>query len=153
MNVLINAGPTRESIDPVRFISNRSTGKMGYAIAEAALKLGHAVTLVSGPVSLPVPDGLAAFIPIESAAEMACAAPALHGPVLFTRSGCPNCKTSKLMLDKAGVRYSVIDAEQDAESTRRYGVKKAPSLLVPDGDGFQMYDNASEIRRYIESIG
>ncbi len=89
----------------------------------------------------------------ESAAETACAAPALHGPVLFTRSGCPNCKTSKLMLDKAGVRYSVIDAEQDAESTRRYGVKKAPSLLVPDGDGFQMYDNASEIRRYIESIG
>ena len=89
----------------------------------------------------------------ENAAETACAAPALHGPVLFTRSGCPNCKTSKLMLDKAGVRYSVIDAEQDAESTRRYGVKKAPSLLVPDGDGFQMYDNASEIRRYIESIG
>ena len=89
----------------------------------------------------------------ESAAGTACAAPALHGPVLFTRSGCPNCKTSKLMLDKAGVRYSVIDAEQDAESTRRYGVKKAPSLLVPDGDGFQMYDNASEIRRYIESIG
>ena len=89
----------------------------------------------------------------ESAAGTACAAPALHGPVLFTRSGCPNCKTSKLMLDKAGVRYSVIDAEQDAESTLRYGVKKAPSLLVPDGDGFQMYDNASEIRRYIESIG
>ena len=89
----------------------------------------------------------------ESAAGTACAAPALHGPVLFTRSGCPNCKTSKLMLDKAGVRYSVIDAEQDAESTRRYGVKKAPSLLVPDGDGFHMYDNASEIRRYIESIG
>ena len=89
----------------------------------------------------------------ESAAGTACAAPALHGPVLFTRSGCPNCKTSKLMLDKAGVRYNVIDAEQDAESTRRYGVKKAPSLLVPDGDGFQMYDNASEIRRYIESIG
>ena len=87
------------------------------------------------------------------AAGTACAAPALHGPVLFTRSGCPNCKTSKLMLDKAGVRYSVIDAEQDAESTRRYGVKKAPSLLVPDGDGFHMYDNASEIRRYIESIG
>ena len=89
----------------------------------------------------------------ENAAGTACAAPALHGPVLFTRSGCPNCRTSKLMLDKAGVRYSVIDAEQDAESTRRYGVKKAPSLLVPDGDGFQMYDNASEIRRYIESIG
>ena len=80
-------------------------------------------------------------------------APALHGPVLFTRDGCPNCKTSKLMLDKAGVKYSVINAEQDAAATRKYGVKKAPSLLVPDGDGFKTYDNASEIRKYIESIG
>ena len=81
------------------------------------------------------------------------AAPSLSGPVLFTRSGCPNCKTSKLMLDKAGVKYSVVDAEQDAAMTRKYGVKKAPSLLVPNGDGFKTYDNASEIRKYIESIG
>ena len=80
------------------------------------------------------------------------ATPALAGPVLFTRDGCPNCKTSKMMLDKAGVKYSVINAEQDAETTRKYGVKKAPSLLVPDGEGFKTYDNASEIRKYIESI-
>ena len=80
------------------------------------------------------------------------ATPALAGPVLFTRAGCPNCKTSKMMLDKAGVKYSVINAEQDAETTRKYGVKKAPSLLVPDGEGFKTYDNASEIRKYIESI-
>ena len=85
--------------------------------------------------------------------KAACAAPALDGPVLFTRSGCPNCKTSKMMLDKAGVQYRVIDAEAEADVTRQYGVKKAPSLLVPDGDGFKTYDNASEIRKYIESIG
>ena len=85
--------------------------------------------------------------------QAACTAPAPDEPVLFTRNGCPNCKTSKLMLDKAGVKYRVINAEEDAETTRRYGVKKAPSLLVPDGDGFRTYDNASEIRRYIESIG
>ena len=84
--------------------------------------------------------------------EVACAAPALSGPVLFTRNGCPNCKTSKMMLDKAGVKYTVINAEQDAATTRKYGVKKAPSLLVPDGDGYKTYDNASEIRKYIESI-
>ena len=57
------------------------------------------------------------------------------------------------MRDKAGVKYSVVDAEQDAAMTRKYGVKKAPSLLVPNGDGFKTYDNASEIRKYIESIG
>jgi phosphopantothenoylcysteine decarboxylase/phosphopantothenate--cysteine ligase len=52
---LITAGPTREPIDPVRYISNRSSGKMGYAIAEAALAEGHHVTLISGPVNLEAP--------------------------------------------------------------------------------------------------
>lgn len=71
MKILVNAGPTREKIDPVRFISNHSSGKMGYAIAEAAVKTGHSVTLVSGPVNLARPEGLEKFISIESAAEMA----------------------------------------------------------------------------------
>ena len=57
MKFLVTAGPTREPIDPVRFLSNRSSGKMGYAIAQAALDAGHAVTLISGPVSLPKPSG------------------------------------------------------------------------------------------------
>lgn len=71
MKILINAGPTRESIDPVRFISNHSTGKMGYALADAAVRAGHAVTLVSGPVSLTPPDGLAELVRVVTAAEMA----------------------------------------------------------------------------------
>jgi phosphopantothenoylcysteine decarboxylase/phosphopantothenate--cysteine ligase len=54
---VVTAGPTREPIDPVRFLSNRSSGKMGYAIAEAALESGHDVVLVSGPVSLVPPAG------------------------------------------------------------------------------------------------
>jgi phosphopantothenoylcysteine decarboxylase / phosphopantothenate---cysteine ligase len=68
-HVLITAGPTREAIDPVRYISNHSSGKQGYAIAEAAVKLGAQVTLVSGPVSLPVPPG-AGVIFITTADEM-----------------------------------------------------------------------------------
>jgi phosphopantothenoylcysteine decarboxylase / phosphopantothenate---cysteine ligase len=54
---VVTAGPTREAIDPVRFISNRSSGKMGYAIAEAALASGHEVTLISGPASIAPPRG------------------------------------------------------------------------------------------------
>jgi len=77
--------------------------------------------------------------------------PELDGPVLFTRNGCPNCKTSKMMLDKAGVKYAVVNAEEDRELTLKYGVKKAPTLLVPNGNGFEAYDNASEIRKYIEN--
>lgn len=56
--ILVTAGPTREAIDPVRYITNRSSGKMGYAIAEAAAERGADVTLISGPVSLRTPDGV-----------------------------------------------------------------------------------------------
>jgi phosphopantothenoylcysteine decarboxylase/phosphopantothenate--cysteine ligase len=67
--VLITAGPTQEAIDPVRFLSNRSSGKMGFAVAEAALARGAAVTLIAGPVSIAVPRG-ARTISVRSAAEM-----------------------------------------------------------------------------------
>ena len=67
--VLITAGPTREAIDPVRYITHRSSGKMGYAIATAAKKLGATVTLVSGPVSLEAPKGVKRHL-VESAKEM-----------------------------------------------------------------------------------
>jgi phosphopantothenoylcysteine decarboxylase/phosphopantothenate--cysteine ligase len=67
--ILITAGPTQEPIDPVRFISNRSSGKMGYALAQAALDRGANVTLVSGPVSLDPPCG-ADVMQVRTAAEM-----------------------------------------------------------------------------------
>jgi phosphopantothenoylcysteine decarboxylase/phosphopantothenate--cysteine ligase len=67
--VLVTAGPTREPIDPVRFITNRSSGKMGYRIASAARRRGADVTLVSGPTGLTPPSG-ALFVPVETAEEM-----------------------------------------------------------------------------------
>lgn len=67
--ILITAGPTQEALDPVRFISNHSSGKMGYELARAALRMGAEVTLVSGPVSLPAPFG-AKLISVTSAYEM-----------------------------------------------------------------------------------
>lgn len=72
MKFLITAGPTREAIDPVRYISNRSSGKMGYAIAAAALAAGHDVTLISGPVCVEAPGG-ARLINVITAAEMLAA--------------------------------------------------------------------------------
>jgi len=67
--VLITAGPTREKIDPVRYLTNRSSGRMGYALAEAALRRGARVLLVSGPTSL-TPAGGAELTPVESAEQM-----------------------------------------------------------------------------------
>ncbi|WP_349729625.1 bifunctional phosphopantothenoylcysteine decarboxylase/phosphopantothenate--cysteine ligase CoaBC [Peribacillus frigoritolerans] len=66
---LITAGPTREAIDPVRYVTNHSSGKMGYALAEEAIKMGAEVTLITGPVNL-TPPFKARVIPVESAADM-----------------------------------------------------------------------------------
>ena len=72
MKVLVTAGPTREPIDPVRFVSNRSSGKMGYAVAQAAQRAGHEVCLVSGPVALEPPPGVD-VVRVATAAEMLAA--------------------------------------------------------------------------------
>ena len=78
--VVITAGPTREPLDPVRFISNRSSGRMGFALAAAARDAGAAVHLVSGPVSLPTPAGVRR-LDVETAGEM-------HETVMGTLDGC-----------------------------------------------------------------
>ena len=80
VRVLVTAGPTREEIDPVRFLSNHSSGKMGFAVAAAARGLGAEVELVSGPVSLAPPPGVG-VVPVGSAAEM-------HREVLARAAGC-----------------------------------------------------------------
>ena len=69
MRLLVTAGPTREPIDPVRYLSNRSSGKMGYAIAEAGLEAGHEVILISGPVSL-APPRRAKLVSVSTSDEM-----------------------------------------------------------------------------------
>jgi phosphopantothenoylcysteine decarboxylase/phosphopantothenate--cysteine ligase len=72
VKILVTAGPTREVIDPARFLSNRSSGKMGYALAACALKRGHDVVLVSGPVHLEPPEG-ARLVSVVSADDMLAA--------------------------------------------------------------------------------
>ena len=69
LKIVVTAGPTREHLDPVRFLSNPSTGKMGFAVAAAAARRGHMVTLVAGPVSLKTPKGVRR-IDVVSAREM-----------------------------------------------------------------------------------
>ena len=70
--------------------------------------------------------------------------------LLFTRKTCPNCKTSKILLDKAGIKYVAIDAEEQKDVTLKYGITNAPTLLVPTGSGYEVYDNVSKIKKYVE---
>jgi len=115
-HVLITAGPTREPIDPVRYISNQSSGKQGYAIAEAAVKLGAQVTLVSGPVSLPIPPG-AGMMPVQTAEEMLKAV------------------EQSLPADIAIFTAAVADwrvASAAGEKIKKKGDGKPPSLLLAE---------------------
>ncbi|MBP5235943.1 MAG: ribonucleoside triphosphate reductase [Clostridia bacterium] len=70
--------------------------------------------------------------------------------LLFTTKTCPNCKMAKAMLDKAGVKYTVIDAEEDREMTEKYGVNQAPTLVVVDSGNVEKYINASNIKKFAE---
>ena len=71
--------------------------------------------------------------------------------LLFTTKTCPNCKMAKMMLDKAGIKYTVIDAEDQKDLTQKYGVKKAPTMLVANGQGYDRYENASFIKKFVEN--
>ena len=71
--------------------------------------------------------------------------------LLFTTKTCPNCKMTKMMLDKAGIKYTVIDAEDQKDLTQKYGVKKAPTMLVANGQGYDRYENASFIKKFVEN--
>ena len=69
---------------------------------------------------------------------------------LFATKTCPNCKMAKMLLDKAGIKYTVIDAEENQETTIAFGVKKAPTLIVPNGESYDVFENASNIKKFIE---
>ena len=75
----------------------------------------------------------------------------LEDITLFATKTCPNCKMAKMLLDKAGIKYKVVDAEENPDLTKKYNVHKAPTLLVPTEDGFEAFENASNIKGYIES--
>ena len=77
--------------------------------------------------------------------------PKIDGPLLFTSPTCPNCKMAKMILDKAGFHYQNVDAAANKDLSIAYGVKQAPTLLVPDDGGYKLYENASLIKGYLES--
>lgn len=78
--------------------------------------------------------------------------PAPKEILLFATKTCPNCKMAKMLLDKDQIKYTVIDAEEERELTEQYDITKAPTLIVPTEEGYDVYENASNIKGYIESI-
>jgi len=120
-SVLITAGPTREPIDPVRFVSNRSSGKMGYALADAARRRGARVTLVSGPTSLPPPPGVA-IVMVTTADEM-------RGAVMSALPGSQIVIKAAAVADYAPVAVAAqkIKKEDGRELTLTF--RRTPDIL------------------------
>ena len=78
--------------------------------------------------------------------------PLLGETLLFATKTCPNCKMAKMLLDKAGIKYVIVDAEENADKTKEFHVTKAPTLIVPNSENYDVYENASNIKGYIESV-
>lgn len=121
LRVLITAGPTREPIDPVRFISNRSSGKMGYAVAAAAAEAGARVTLVSGPVALSPPEHVEC-IPVDTAAEM-------HAAVLARVKTCDLFIAAAAVADYRPQETAVHKLKKHA-AAMQLGLQRTPDILA-----------------------
>jgi phosphopantothenoylcysteine decarboxylase/phosphopantothenate--cysteine ligase len=130
--ILVTAGGTREAIDPVRFLGNRSSGKMGYALAEAARQRGATVTLVSAPTSLS-PPGRCAFIPVTSAEEMRVAVME-HLPgatVVIGAAAVADFHTPSMAHEKLRREGSIhLDLEPTADILREVVEAHRPGTLV-----------------------
>ncbi|WP_121945961.1 bifunctional phosphopantothenoylcysteine decarboxylase/phosphopantothenate--cysteine ligase CoaBC [Priestia megaterium] len=133
VNVLVTAGPTVERIDPVRFFTNRSTGKMGYALAEQAAKLGASVTLVTGPTNLEYPKGVQ-VVQIESAQQMLEAVmQRYHEADVVIKSAAVADYRPKHMFDQKMKKQpgeAVLELERTTDILRTLGERKEHQLLV-----------------------
>ncbi|MBW2110000.1 MAG: bifunctional phosphopantothenoylcysteine decarboxylase/phosphopantothenate--cysteine ligase CoaBC [Deltaproteobacteria bacterium] len=124
LKIMISAGPTVEPIDPVRYISNRSSGKMGYAISRAAVRRGAQVILVSGPTGLNPSSGLT-FLPVKTAEEM-------KRTVFENRSGCDIIIKAAAVSDYRPREYAGQKIKKGAESLSLHLVKN-PDILAELG--------------------
>jgi phosphopantothenoylcysteine decarboxylase/phosphopantothenate--cysteine ligase len=133
LKCLISAGPTREWIDPVRFISNPSSGKMGYAIAKEARDMGFEVCLISGPVELPKPIGIE-VVDVESALDMKRAIDkkfSFYDWVIMTAAVCDHRSksSSKIKLSKEQFPEN-ISMTRNPDILKGLGKKKSKSQLL-----------------------
>jgi len=130
--VLVTAGGTREPIDPVRYIGNRSSGKMGYAVAEAALRRGAKVVLVSGPTSLK-PPAAAEIVPVQTAAEMRDAVNAHleHATIVIKAAAVADFTVRRAADEKIKRKGPIsLELEPTTDILAEIGAKKGNRILV-----------------------
>jgi phosphopantothenoylcysteine decarboxylase / phosphopantothenate---cysteine ligase len=150
--VLVTAGPTQEPLDPVRYISNRSSGKMGYALAEAAVARGARVILISGPVHLPAPRGVE-LIGVHTAVEMRdkVMEQLAHADIVIKAAAVADFHLSKVPDQKVKKTAARISLELDPtpDILAELGRKKGDYLLI--GFAAETQNVQQEARRKLES--
>ena len=142
-----------------RPVQNWNDGKAQEYKDRKVYDIGHSTLTHEGPNPAPVDDVI-----WEATQERGCCEPAqpLMKPeepeaaeadepqvILFKTPTCPNCRAAMQLLDKAGISYQTLNADEAKELVTRYGVKQAPTLVVPNGDGFENYRGVSNIKGWI----
>jgi phosphopantothenoylcysteine decarboxylase / phosphopantothenate---cysteine ligase len=150
--VLISAGPTQEPLDPVRYITNRSSGKMGYALAEAAAARGARVILVSGPVAIPAPAGVE-VVPVRTAQEMrnAILERLEESTVIVKSAAVADYQVAHVApekIKKTAARLS-LDLDPTPDILAEVGAKKGDRLLI--GFAAETTNMVAEARRKLET--
>jgi phosphopantothenoylcysteine decarboxylase/phosphopantothenate--cysteine ligase len=150
--VLISAGPTQEPLDPVRYITNRSSGKMGYALAEAAVARGARVILVSGPVHIPVPPGVE-VVDVRSAHEMrdAIVGRMDEASIIIKSAAVADyhvANVSPNKIKKTATRLS-LDLDPTPDILAEVGARKGDRLLI--GFAAETNDMVAEARRKMQT--
>ena len=151
--LLVTAGPTREPIDPVRYISNRSSGKMGYGLATAALRRGAEVILVSGPTSLTPPAG-ATFVPVQTAEEMREAV--LHhlerATIVIKAAAVADYRAKQTATAKIkGKRDLTLELTPNADILAEVAARRTSAFVV--GFAAETHDVAANAREKLERKG
>jgi phosphopantothenoylcysteine decarboxylase / phosphopantothenate---cysteine ligase len=152
-HVLVTAGPTREPIDPVRYISNRSSGKMGYGLAACALRRGARVTLVSGPTTISPPAG-AVFVPVQTAEEMREAV--LHhlpaATIVIKAAAVADYRVKEASVTKIkGKRELTLDLAPNPDILAEVAARRTGAFLV--GFAAETHDVTAHARAKLEAKG
>jgi len=127
-----------------RPVQNWNAGKTQEYKERREYNIAASVLTHTGPVEL--------SCPVKEKTEVYTAAPAQDKALLFATPTCPNCRIASSYLDKAAYPYEKLMAAENAELAKKYGVKQAPTLIVPDGDGFKKIAGAGAIKAYIGSL-
>ena len=128
-----------------RPVQNWNDGKAQEFKDRKVYNIGHSVLKHTGPIPAPVDEPMQTAAPAEAPVQETKTA----GILLFKTPTCPNCKAAMALLDKAGVSYTALNANEERELVEKYGVKQAPTLVIPNGDSFEKYRGVSDIKGWL----